>query len=84
VPSSRVYENIFTNLLFFLKHSEESITRDKMLESLLVPMSRIDMPIETIRMENEILDEVLEQYKKLKLKTPPRTFRQPWYENKPY
>jgi hypothetical protein len=47
-------------------------------------MSRVDMPIETIRLENEVLEEVLEQYKKLKLKVPTKPPRQPWYENKPY
>jgi hypothetical protein len=55
-----------------------------MLDNLLVPLSCIDMPIETIRMKNDILDQILEQYKKLKLKTRLRAFKQPWYENKPY
>jgi hypothetical protein len=46
-------------LLFFLKNSDESIPKEKVLENLLIPMSRVDMPIETLRMENEVLEEVL-------------------------
>lgn len=83
-PKSQVYESIFTNLLFFLKNAEETIPKEKILENLLLPMSRIDMPIETIRMENEVLEEVLEHYRKLKLKLPPRQQRPSWFENKPY
>lgn len=75
---------MYHNFLYFLKYSDDEIPKAALIESLVTPMCRLDMPIDLIRQENEALQEVIDQYKRLNLKIPPQAVLEQPYLAKPY
>jgi hypothetical protein len=44
-----VYERIYNNFLYFLKYTEDEIPKTQLLDSLLTPMCRLDIPVDLIK-----------------------------------
>jgi hypothetical protein len=58
-----IYQCAYHNFLLYLYENKEKVyNKDEILKSLTCPLIPIDVPIQTIKEENTIMEELLSEY----------------------
>lgn len=59
LSNTELWDRVYSNLLFVYSNSGGSITREQLLEALECPLAPINVDIDAMRMENQVLGELI-------------------------
>ena len=59
-----LWDRVYSSLLFLYSNSNGPISKERILEALECPLAPINIDVDALQMENQILRDLIEEYKK--------------------